>query len=219
MALISSSVKPLAMRPMTVEGKLPRLEALHGGDDVARDCGRPAAARGVHRAAGGMAARAGQRHPGGASAAPAAKLWRDPQPRAAPRRDMRVLVMSDLRRMAAAHRPLGLRVSQIMVLQRQRADALAGCREDRITQRRRDDRNRGLADPAPGRRRWARSRSRSSASGQPQHRIVVEIRLLDAAVLDGDLAVEGGGEREDGRAFDLHLDRQRVDHGGRSRWR
>ena len=34
MALISSSVKPLAMRSMTVPGRLPVAEFLHGGDDV-----------------------------------------------------------------------------------------------------------------------------------------------------------------------------------------
>src|SRR5438270_5361042 len=42
-----------------------------------------------------------------------------------------------------------LRSLQIVVLQRQRADALAGCGEHGIAQRGRDDRDRRLADPAP----------------------------------------------------------------------
>ena len=38
-----------------------------------------------------------------------------------------------------------------------------------------------------------------------QHAIVVEVALLDAAVLERDLALQRGGEAEDDAAFDLRL--------------
>jgi len=43
------------------------------------------------------------------------------------------------------------------------------------------------------------------------HRIIVEIALLDASVLDGDLPVKGGGEAVDDGTLDLHRNRARID--------
>ena len=45
----------------------------------------------------------------------------------------------------------------------------------------------------------------------PQHAIVVEVRLLDAALGDGDLAVKCRGQAEDEPAFELGLDRVGID--------
>ena len=99
----------------------------------------------------------------------------------------------------------------VVVVERQRADAFAGGRKDRIRQCRRDHRNRGFADAAPA--PCARDDDGLDLRHlrQPQHPVIVEIRLLDAAVPDRDLAVKRGSERKHGRAFDLHLDGERVD--------
>jgi hypothetical protein len=47
--------------------------------------------------------------------------------------------------------------------------------------------------------------------GHPHHFIIVEITLFDAAVADGDFAVEGRGQTVNDAAFDLHGNRCRVD--------
>src|SRR5262249_14375591 len=46
-----------------------------------------------------------------------------------------------------------------------------------------------------------------------EHLIVVEIRLLDAAVPNRDLTIERGGESIDYGTFDLHLDAHWIYHG------
>src|SRR5882724_9441831 len=73
--------------------------------------------------------------------------------------------------------------AQALVLERQRADAPAGGREDRIAQRGGEGRERRLAHAAPE----AAARDEDRLDG-PRHlgdahdAVVVEIRLLDAAV-------------------------------------
>src|SRR5882757_5978165 len=44
-----------------------------------------------------------------------------------------------------------------------------------------------------------------------RHLVVVEIGLLDAAILDGDGVVQSGGKAVDGGAFDLRADALRID--------
>jgi len=46
--------------------------------------------------------------------------------------------------------------------------------------------------------------------GETQGRVVVEVGLSDAAVLDGDLAIEGGAQAVDDRALDLRGDLLRL---------
>src|SRR5215204_1271585 len=80
--------------------------------------------------------------------------------------------------------------AEVVVLERQVADALAGRGEDRVEHGRRRDRDRRLADAAPeaagGNRVGLDLRHLVDA-----HDVVsVEVLLLDAAVLDGALAVE-----------------------------
>src|SRR5579871_723024 len=50
------------------------------------------------------------------------------------------------------------------------------------------------------------------ASLEPDHFIVGEVGLYDGALVDRDLAVQGGGQAVDDRAFDLRLHAVRI-HG------
>ena len=58
---------------------------------------------------------------------------------------------------------------------------------------------------------WTMWTSIAGASLMRSDLVVVEVALLDAAVLDRDLAIERGGEAEDDAALHLRLDRVRVD--------
>src|SRR4029079_4013740 len=46
----------------------------------------------------------------------------------------------------------------------------------------------------------------------PQHAIVVEIALLDAAALEGNFAPQGCAQAKNNAAFDLRNDRVGIDH-------
>src|SRR6185312_16186131 len=75
----------------------------------------------------------------------------------------------------------GLRPAQIVVLERQGADAFAGRLEDRVAESGGDGWRAGLADAAP----FAAARQREMRFddrhlGHAQHLIAVEIALLDA---------------------------------------
>src|SRR4029453_209796 len=94
---------------------------------------------------------------------------------------------------------------------RQLANSFARRREDRIGQRRHHARGPRLADPA-----WRLQilQRRAVVLGdffETQHPVVTEVRLLDAAVLDCDLAVKGGGEAEDDAAFHLRANDVGID--------
>src|SRR5882672_7687074 len=100
-----------------------------------------------------------------------------------------------------------------VVLQRHRADALAGRLGERVQHRRRRDADRRLADAAPD---WA---ARGHEDGlhlrhlRDAHRVVlVEVRLLDAPVLHRALLEEQCRQAVDEGARDLALDLRRV-HG------
>src|ERR1700758_1873480 len=85
------------------------------------------------------------------------------------------------------------RERDVVVLERDRSDTLAGCREERIEHGGGGDEDRRLADAAPesaGRHddRFAFGHLRDA------HRVVgIEVGLLDAAILYRALAVEQGG--------------------------
>src|SRR5215471_5616132 len=89
--------------------------------------------------------------------------------------------------------------------ERQLADALARRCEDRVGDRWGDRRGAGLAH-ASG-RFLARHDVHLDLGHlvHPQHPVVVEVRLLHLAVLERDLAVQGGGQPVDDRALDLAL--------------
>src|SRR5689334_15218511 len=81
-----------------------------------------------------------------------------------------------------------------LVADRQRPDALARRREDRVAQGRREGRDAGLADACRRHFNAVRHDVRAGLGRRfvdPDHLIVVEVGLLDAAVLEGDLAVAG----------------------------
>src|SRR2546422_59400 len=89
---------------------------------------------------------------------------------------------------------------------RQLADALAGGREDRVRHGGRDRRRAWFADPTGGflARHDVHLDLRHFAHAQ--HPVVVEVRLLDAAVLERDLAVEGRGKAVHDGALNLAPD-------------
>src|SRR5438445_1331040 len=89
---------------------------------------------------------------------------------------------------------------------RRLADALAGGREDRVRHRGRDRRRARLADSAGGFRARHDVHLDLGHFAHAQHAVVVEVRLLDAAVLERDLAIQGGGEPVRDRTLDLALD-------------
>src|SRR6266852_6164398 len=100
-----------------------------------------------------------------------------------------------------------------VVLQRHRADALAGRPVERVQHRRRRDADRRFADAAPDRAAGRHEDGFHFGHLRDAHRVVlVEVRLLDAAVLHRALLEEERGEAVDERARDLSLDLRRV-HG------
>src|SRR5512144_195492 len=88
-------------------------------------------------------------------------------------------------------------------LQRQRAQPLARRRRDRVRERRRERRDAGLADAGRLFRRRHDVHVDPRHLRDPQHGVIVEVRLLDGAVLQRDAAVERGGERVADAAFHL----------------
>src|SRR6516164_9281861 len=103
-------------------------------------------------------------------------------------------------------------MAQTVILQWQRAHALAGGGKDRVAQSRSERRYRRFADAAPKLAAWHDDGFDLWRVRKPQHFVSVEVRLLGGAILDGDFAVERCGQRVDDRALHLHFDRERVDH-------
>src|SRR5208282_4054982 len=100
---------------------------------------------------------------------------------------------------------------QVVIHDRQAADALAGDGEDRVRHRGHDWRRRGFADAAPG---GAAARHDVDVDlrrlGEAHHAVGVEIALLRHAVLHGDLSIKRGAEPEDRAALHLLGDGERV---------
>src|SRR5215469_11588530 len=107
----------------------------------------------------------------------------------------------------APSRPL-----QVLTPQRQRTDALPGRREDRIAQRRRQGRHRGLAAAAPEPATRHHRGFDDRHAGEAQHLVIVEIALLYSAVLDRDRAVERRREPVDDAALGLRPQDLGIDH-------
>src|SRR5262245_9463807 len=99
----------------------------------------------------------------------------------------------------------------IVVLERERADALPGRLEEGIEHGRRGDADRRLADATPEAARWHHDRLDLRHPGDTHHVVAVEVLLLDVAVLDRALAQEQSGETIHKRARDLPLDLSWVD--------
>src|SRR5262249_19735306 len=81
------------------------------------------------------------------------------------------------------------RMAQIVILQRQRAYALAGGGKDGVAKSRRQGRYRRPADAAPKAAARHDDGFNLRRIRQPQHFVRIEICLFGAAVLDCDLAV------------------------------
>ena len=85
--------------------------------------------------------------------------------------------------------------------------------EERIEHGGRGDADRRLADAAPGvaASGWHEDRFDFRHFGDAHRVVVIEVGLLDAAVLDGALLIEQRGQAVDERARDLPVDLGRVD--------
>src|SRR5450631_4156956 len=103
--------------------------------------------------------------------------------------------------------------AQILPADRKRAQTLAGGGEDRVGYRRLDHGRARLADTTPslaGRGRDVDFRLRRVLV--TRHRVGVEVALLNAAVLDRDLAEQRRREPVDHAPFELRLDPARIDN-------
>src|SRR5882672_5859039 len=209
MALVSSSVKPLAMRSITVAGRLPVRNSVMAV--VICPASRPLR-RGTGVATPAVAGWQPLQDdaPGGASAAKAMLLIANA---AAAVKNRRMWTIGSprfsIRRTIPPVRRSG--VSQIVILQRQRPNTLAGCGEDRVAKRRRHHRHRLLAAAATEAAARGEHTFHLGHLRHAEHPVIVEIRLLDAAILDGDLTIERGGESIHDSALHLRLDAQRID--------
>src|SRR5438067_2239084 len=83
---------------------------------------------------------------------------------------------------------------EILLLQRQRAHALANRCKNCIAERGCDHRDRRLADTAPEPATRNENAFNLRHLRDPQHGIVVKIGLLNASILDRDLSVERSSE-------------------------
>src|SRR5260370_26863707 len=99
----------------------------------------------------------------------------------------------------------------VLIAQRHRTDTLARCREVGVEHGRRRDADGRLADAPPKTAARHDDRFHLRHLGNPHRIVVVEIRLLDAAVLDGASAIEQPGQAIDERAGDLALDLRGID--------
>src|SRR5437867_6450514 len=99
-----------------------------------------------------------------------------------------------------------------VVLHRHRADALAGRAVERVQYRRRRDADRRLADAAPHRSAGRHEDRFHFRHLRDAHRVVlVEVRLLDAAVLHRALLAKERRQAVHERTRDLAFDLRRVD--------
>src|SRR6266511_4648729 len=112
---------------------------------------------------------------------------------------------------AGAAAPLSLRERDVVGLQRDRADALAGRGKVRVEHGRRGYEDRRLADAAPETAGWHEDRFDLRHLGDAHHIVAVEVLLLDAPVLDRTLAREERAEAIYERAGNLPLDLGRID--------
>src|SRR6266446_4049574 len=105
------------------------------------------------------------------------------------------------------------RRADAVVLQRDRAEALAGRRVDRVEHRRRRHPDRGLADAGPEAAGGHDNGLDLGHLADAQHVVGIEVRLLDRAILDRALAVDERGQAVDEGARHLPFDLGRIDRG------
>src|SRR5262249_16573455 len=99
----------------------------------------------------------------------------------------------------------------VVSLERERADALAGRREEGIEHGRRSDEDCRLTDAAPEAAGWHDDDFDLRHFTQAHHVVAVEVSLLDGAVLDRAGAEEQRREAERKRARHLSLDQPRIE--------
>src|SRR6202051_973353 len=126
----------------------------------------------------------------------------------------RVTSISTIRKLE--RRPRGRRSlvsgeGDVLVPQRHRTDAFAGCREIGVEHRRSRNTDGRLANAAPEAAARHHDRFHLRHFVDPHRIVVVQIALLDAAVLHGAAAIEQAGQTVDERARDLPFDLRRVD--------
>src|SRR5437588_6032838 len=109
-------------------------------------------------------------------------------------------------RRPAGRRSLCSSEGDAVVLQRERADAVARCRKQRIEHSRRSDTNCRFANPAPEATRWHDDGFHFRHLTKPQRVVGVEVGLLDGTVLDRALTVEQSRKSIHERTRDLPLD-------------
>src|SRR6266566_6632986 len=112
---------------------------------------------------------------------------------------------------AGAAASLSLRERDVVGLQRDRVDALAGRGKVRVEHGRRGYEDRRLADAAPETAGWHEDRFDLRHLGDAHRVVIIEVGLLDAAVLDGAFLIEQRGQTVDERACDLPLDLSWID--------
>src|SRR6516165_2915613 len=113
----------------------------------------------------------------------------------APAARLRILAGMKAAADAAAARSVS-RHLDVVVLQRERANALPRGLEERIEHGGRGDADRRLADAAPGvaASGWHEDRLDLGHFGDAHRVVVIEVGLLDAALLDGALLIEQRGQ-------------------------
>src|SRR4051812_3408138 len=94
-----------------------------------------------------------------------------------------------------------------LLFQRQLADALAGRGKDRVRERRSGDRGSRLADSARGLQVAHEVHFDLRRLVDPQRSIIVEVGLLDPALLERHLAPQGAADPEDDPPFGPRPDR------------
>src|SRR5215213_3125061 len=204
MARVSSSEKPLAMRSITVAARWPERNSCIAC--TISGAGRPSMATTGEPSRAGAWQPEHAAAPGGTGACADADA--DRPTRIAASEARRAIMRGPERggRAATVRRraPSGRsRPAEVVVLERQVADALAGRGEDRVEHGRRRDRDRRLADAAPEAAGRDRLRLDRRHLVDAHYVVGVEVLLLDPAALDGALAVERRREAVDEGALDL----------------
>src|SRR5438552_1633123 len=98
-----------------------------------------------------------------------------------------------------------------LVLHRQLAHPLPGCREDRVRDRRHHGRRPGLTYAAGRLGALHQVHVDQRRLSHAQRPVIVEVVLLHATVLDSDFAPQGGRHAEDDAALHLCLHDVRID--------
>src|SRR6476646_5533311 len=116
-----------------------------------------------------------------------------------------------LKRRPFGRRFASLRERDVVVPQRERADALARGGKVRVEHGGRGDADRRLADATPETAGWHDDRFDLRHLGDAHRVVIIEVGLLDAALLDGAFLIEQRGQAVNERARDLPLDLSWID--------